>query len=109
MTTLDKDAVQKYLEKRWLDTGMNHDKPSMLFYPQRLAWATGLSLHQVKQQLRHLRTLGIVGYCWFEDNMNYCNCINESNNHCECEYVPFGNGYWAWYFNNWHKNKKYKP
>lgn len=105
---IDQHAVQKYLEKTWVDKGHDNDNRTMHFRPAVIAEHTGLSLHQVKKQLKTLRLVGIVGFKWFEDNMNYCNCINESNNHCECEYVPFGNGYWAWYFNNWHKNKIYE-
>jgi hypothetical protein len=109
MAKVDIDAVQKWLEKRWLDIGHDKDKGSMLFNPKHIAASLGISLWEVKTQLRYLRSIGIVGYKFFTDTMNYCNCFNESQNHCECEPVPFGGGYWSWYFNNWHKNKVYEP
>ena len=104
MRDIDKNAVQKYLEKRWVDTGVDKDA-TMFFTAKRIAMATKLSLWQVKTQLRGLRSFGIVGYKWFRDDMNYCNCLNESQSECECHYEPFSEGGFSWYFRNWHKNK----
>jgi len=94
--------VKEYLEKRHTNLGKEKGE-TILFDALSISNRTGLSLWKVKKQLRNLRIMGIVGYKWFEDNANYCPCYEHE---CECEQVPFGNGYWSWYFNNWHNDNR---
>ena len=95
---LSKNVIE-FLNKKYEEL-----QKTLFFSSKRLSEEMGISLYETKKQLTILRKQKKVRWEMNYDDTNYCNCINENCNHCECSTPkPFDTVNWYWVFNP--KNK----
>lgn len=86
---------------KFLEIKHKEEKETLFFSSKSIAKKMGISLYQAKKQLAILRKENKVKWRMQYDNMNYCNCINESSSYCECPCPePFDRVNWLWVFPN---------